>query len=102
MGLKRLELFTDYELQRELAYTDDELTRKCITKLLAERSKQRVQGNKELFKDSQGRIKPGYMTTGELFGELDAEPEGTDRYESLAIEAKRRMDWRAFPRQQSI
>ena len=56
-----------------------------------------LNGDKGLFKDQQGRMIPGYMTTSELIAELEAEPVGTDRYASLATEAIRRADRRAFP-----
>lgn len=97
MGLKRLELFTDYELRQELKVSADQPTRDYILKLLQERSEQRVKGNKELFKDDQGRTIPGYMTTSELITEIDAGPEDEERYASLAVEAIRRADRRAFP-----
>ncbi|SRR5712691_16133 len=97
MGLKQLDLFTDYELRQELRMAEDEPTRDYIMRLLRKRSEQRVQGNKDLFKDKAGRVIPGYLTTSELIAELDTEPVGTDRYASLAIEAIRRADRRAFP-----
>jgi hypothetical protein len=97
VGLKRLELFTDHELRQELKVAQDEATRDFITRLLRQRSEQRVAGNKELFKDEEGRIIPGYLTTSELLAELGSEPAGTGRYASLAIEAIHRADRRAFP-----
>ncbi len=98
MGLKQLDLFTDYELRQELNIAKDEPTRDYIMRLLRQRSEQRVAGNKDLFTDDQGRVKPGYMTTSELIAELGTEPIGTERYAELAVEAIGRADRRAFPK----
>jgi hypothetical protein len=97
MGLKRLELFTDYGLEQELGITEDEATRDYIAGLLRERSEHRAEGRRELFRDREGRTKPGYMTTSELIAELGSEPGGTGRYAELAIEAAQRAQRDAFP-----
>jgi len=69
MGFKRLDLLTDDELRKELE----------IVKLLRERTRRRLSGDRELFKDSDGHTIPDCLTTSELIAQLNPEPTGTCR-----------------------
>jgi hypothetical protein len=94
---KPLELFTEKELRLELDIIQDQATIRYILRALGLRPGRHFAGSEELFKDQQGRAKPGYMTTKELITELDAEPEGTARKLCLVVEAVGRSERGAFP-----
>jgi hypothetical protein len=51
-----------------------------------------------LFRDAAGRYRPGCMATWEIIRELEAEPQGSDRFAALAAEACRRAARGAFPK----